>query len=325
MPVRFPRPLFSGDLIAIVAPSSGVRPAMHARLDAAIEFLRARGLRVIEGKSLRDQTKGASASAAERAEELERVLTDPAVAGVMPPWGGERAVEILSLIDFERIAGSTPKWLVGFSDISTIQLPLLLRSGWASLHGPNLMQLPVPDLDAVSARVVEAWRLGAGSSFSQNASAASASWRLDGSSRSARFSGRLVGGCLDSISRLAGSPFGAVGDFASSHRDDGVILFLENAELKPFEMARALHGLRLAGWFDGVSGVLIGRNAAASTTNPSDFTARDALETALSGLSAPVLVDLNIGHVAPQWTLVQGAMAQVSWTEGSCSIEQGLR
>jgi len=325
MPVRYPRPLLPGDRVAIVAPSSGVRPAMQTRLDAAIEFLRARGMCVLEGASLRSQTKGASASAAERAEELERVLTDPAVAGVMPPWGGERAVEILSLMDFERIAGSAPKWLIGFSDISTIQLPLLLCSGWASLHGPNLMQLPVPDLDAVSARVIDAWRLGAGDALSQTPSAASASWRLDGSSCSTRFSGRLVGGCLDSISRLAGSRFGAVGDFARSRKDDGVILFLENAELKPFEMARALNGLRLAGWFDSVSGVLIGRNAAASTTDPSDFATRDALEAAMSGLSAPVIVDVDVGHVGPQWTLVQGATAHVSWAEGSCSIEQELQ
>lgn len=134
-----------------------------------------------------------------------------------------------------------------------------------------------------------------------------------------------MGGCLDSISRLAGSPFGAVSDFARSRKDDGVILFLENAELQPFEMARALHGLRLAGWFDHVAGVLIGRNAAASTTDPSDFTTRDALEAAMTGISVPVIVDVDIGHVGPQLTLVQGAMAQVSWAEGSCAIEQELR
>lgn len=325
MQVRFPRPLVSGDLIAIVAPSSGVGPEMHGRLDAAIQLLQARGLRVREGARLRSQTKGASASSAERAEELERMLTDPTVAGVMPPWGGDRAVEILSLLDFDHLAMSTPKWLIGFSDISTIQLPLLLRSGWASLHGPNLMQVPDPDLDAVSARVLDAWCLGAGCSFSQTPSAVSASWRLDGGCCPARFSGRLVGGCLDSISRLAGSPFGAIGDFVHSHREEGVILFLENAELKPFELARALCGLRLAGWFDGVAGVLIGRNAAASLTDASDFAARDALEAAMTGLPAPIIVDVDIGHVGPQWTLVQGAMAHVTWAEGSCLIEQKLR
>jgi len=90
-------------------------------------------------------------------------------------------------------------------------------------------------------------------------------------------------------------------------------------------MARALHGLRLAGWFDGVAGVLIGRNATASTTDPSDFDTRDALEAAMSGLSGPVIVDVDIGHVGPQWTLIQGATAHVSWSEGSCTIEQELR
>jgi muramoyltetrapeptide carboxypeptidase LdcA involved in peptidoglycan recycling len=298
---------------------------MHARLDAAIEVLLTRGLRVSEGANLRSQVKGASASAEDRAAELARVLAEPSIAAVAPPWGGERAIEILRLMDFEGLARSEPKWLIGFSDISTIQVPLLLRSGWASLHCPNLMQLPAPEFDTVSARVFDAWGLGSGGCFSQNPSRASRSWRLDGGTSAVRFSGRLIGGCLDSISRLAGTEFGTVTDFARSHSADGTVVFLENAELKPFELARALHGLRLAGWFEGASGVLIGRDAGASSAAGSEFDARDALLGALGDLPCPVIAHVDIGHVGPQWSLVQGAIARVDWRDGSCSIEQELR
>lgn len=324
MPVRFPRPLRPGDVISVVAPSSGVRPAMHSRLDAALELLRAKGFRPIEGTALRCQAKGESASAEARASELERALTDPGVAAVMPPWGGERAIEILRLLDFDRLARAEPRWLVGFSDISTIQVPLLLRAGWASLHGPNLMQLPGPDLDEASARVFDAWTLGPDTRLAQAPSSVTASWRLDGRAAGVRFSGRLVGGCVDAISRLAGSPFGRVSDFGRTYRDPGLVVFLENAELKPFELSRALTGLRLAGWFDDAAGVLIGRNAAASP-DVSDFSARDALVAALGSLHCPVIADVDIGHVGPQWSLVQGAIAHVDWQAGACAIEQHLR
>src|SRR4051812_33149232 len=89
MSIRFPRGLKAGDLVAVVAPSSGVRSAMHGRLDSALAVLRGAGFHVREGKFLRRQVKGASASADERAGELMNALLDPDVAAVIPPWGGE--------------------------------------------------------------------------------------------------------------------------------------------------------------------------------------------------------------------------------------------
>ena len=164
---RFPRALRPGDTVAVMAPSSGVRPAMHGRLDAALALLRGKGFEVREGRSLRRQEQGASASGPERAAELMAALLDPTVAAVIPPWGGELAIEVLEHLDFDRLRDASPKWFSGFSDLSTIQLPLLVRAGWASLHGPNLMQLADPALDGVSARIFDAWASGAGAELAQ--------------------------------------------------------------------------------------------------------------------------------------------------------------
>jgi muramoyltetrapeptide carboxypeptidase LdcA involved in peptidoglycan recycling len=324
MPVRFPRSLQAGSLVAVISPSSGVRSAMHGRLDAALAALRAAGYRVREGRFLRRQEKGASARATERAAELMDALLDPEVAAVIPPWGGERAMEVLPHLDFDRLAAAEPKWFSGFSDLSTIQVPLLLRAGWASLHGPNLMQLAEPALDETTARVFDAWRLGPGATFSQPAAEAT-TWRLFGAAgEPPPLRGRLVGGCLDAISRLAGSAFGDIARFGAAHREEGTIVFLENAELRPFELARALGGLRHAGWFDRATGVLIGRNAAASRGDAGDFGDDDAIDAALGGLGCPVLLDVDIGHVAPQWSLVQGARGIVEWIDGRGTLTQSL-
>ena len=84
-PPRCPKPLAAGDLIAITAPSSGVQPSRHARLDRALDALRRHGYRVLEGDCLRAEQQQASAPAAQRAAELMRFLCDPEVAAVMPP------------------------------------------------------------------------------------------------------------------------------------------------------------------------------------------------------------------------------------------------
>lgn len=325
MPIRYPRPLRPGDTIAVVSPSAGVRAPMHSRLDAALQALASRGLVVREGALLRQQTAGASGTAAERAAELMNALLDDDVTAVIPPWGGELAIEILRLLDFDRLARVRPKWLTGFSDISTVQLPMLLRLGWGSVHGPNLMQFPDPPHSSATAALLDLLYARGATTPVQRPLTSKPSTRLDGNHSPTSFSGRLLGGCLDSISRLAGTPVGDVQAFNRRHESDGVILFIENAELKPFEMLRALTGLRLAGWFDNARGVLLGRNAAVLHEGECEIDEYQAVARALDGIGCPVLLDVDIGHVVPQWSLVQGAIGTCSWEAGAATLRQELR
>lgn len=345
MNICFPRPLCPGDLIAIPAPSSGVSERFHPRLDLAIGALHQRGFRVVEGKHLRRQHKDASAAPAHRAAELMGFLTNPEVAAVMPPWGGELAIELLPLIDFEGLRAHPAKWFSGFSDLSTLQLPLLLLSGWATLHGPNLMELGAAEPDELTASIWCVLTSPKGGWLSQTASrkfqrqgtdwvaqpganlvlSEDTQWkRLDGLTDSVQVQGRLIGGCLDTVARLAGTPFGDVPSYVKSSRGDGVLLYFENVEMKPCELLRALFSVRLSGWFDGLDGILIGRSAAPDTSEPTDLSYVDALQSALNGVKCPVLYDMDIGHVPPQLSLVNGALAQVEFHGDSGTVAQQL-
>jgi muramoyltetrapeptide carboxypeptidase LdcA involved in peptidoglycan recycling len=251
------------------------------------------------------------------------VMFDPEIAAVIPPWGGELAVEVLEFLDFERLAAAAPKWFSGFSDLSTVQVPLLLRAGWASLHGPNLMQLWDPALDAVSARIFDLWR-GPGE-WRQPAGPATVARRLDGVDEPVAIEGRLIGGCLDALSRLSGTPFGDFAAWRARLAGDRPIVFFEIAELPPFEVGRALRGLRLAGWFDDAAGVVFGRSAVApEIASAGDFTELDAIQRALGDLPCPVLLDLDIGHVAPQWSIVQGARSTIAVSDNKAELIQHL-
>jgi len=325
-PIRFPQPLRGGDVVAVVAPSSGVKPAMHEGLDGALAALRRQGFIVREGRTLRQQVQGASGSAIERASELMDALLDPEIAAVIPPWGGELAIELLPLLDFERLRDAPPKWFSGFSDLSTIQVPLLLRAGWASLHGPNLMQLGDPALDPVSRRIFDVWTTTEREPLEQLSALGSVARRLDGGTEPVDIEGCLIGGCLDSVARLAGTPWADVRAWRESLGEgERPLWFFEVAELPPFELARTLHGLRQAGWFDEAAGVVFGRSAVPDAiASGGEFTQDHALERALGDLPCPVLLDLDIGHVAPQWSLVQGALARLEWSDGRSVVSQTL-
>jgi muramoyltetrapeptide carboxypeptidase LdcA involved in peptidoglycan recycling len=333
-PIRYPRPLGPGSRVVVTAPSSGVQPALHARLDLALQHLRTQGFVVEEGGCLRDQRSGASAPAAERAAELERTLMRDDVDALIPPWGGELAVELLDRIDWGALARARPKWVLGYSDTSTWMLPLTLRLGWATAHGPCLMDLVPGQDDPLTRHALQALQrapeqvlrqrqsLAWQAQWTDFATAPASTYRLTepthwrslhGRPREA-FDGRLFGGCLDTLVHIAGTVHGDGAGFIQRHRTEGAVLYLENAEGSPSAVVRAFHRLRWAGWLDGLAGVLLGRSAAPDTTGAHGLRMAEALRLSFGTLPCPVLADCDIGHMPPQMVLLNGAHAQVRWS-----------
>ena len=279
------------------------------------------------------------ASAVERIQDLHDAFRTGDV--VLPPWGGELAIELLGALDWEMLA-KEHAWFVGWSDISTLLLALTTMTGLATLHGANLMDEPW-QLPAEFMRWTEVAALPAGSVFEQRnaprrrarpwgawsdepldrdrAYEAPTRWRsLDGSTELAMH-GRLIGGCLETVSLLAGTPYGDVPGFARRHAPEGTIIYLEAAESDSTAVLRMLVSLRLAGWFDAANGVLIGRTTGGAVPELSqDAAVRNALED----LGLPVILDFDTGHEPPQMPLVNGALADVKLTDRTGIITQSL-
>ena len=342
MPIRFPPPLKPGDTIAVTSPSSGVTDEERPRLDAAIAGLRDRGFRVIVGECM-DGSTHVSAPAADRARELSAFLTDPGVHAVVPPWGGDMAIDLLPLLDWDAIAASRPRWFVGFSDISTVLTPLTLRTGIATLHGSNLMDTPYRAPDGLL-HWLDVATLEAGGEFTQRSPGrfrahgwddyrqhpevsemtldSSGSWtRLDGGVGAVDIAGRMIGGCIDTVSKVAGTPFGEVTSFARRHAPEGVIVYVEASDDDALAICRQLHGMRLAGFFEAANAVLVGRTGAPDSPT---MTQHDAVRDALGGLGVPIVGDVECGHVQPFMPIVNGARGRVRHGAGESTLTQTL-
>ena len=334
--VQFPAPLRRGDRIGVTAPSAGVQGAGADRIDFCVRWLRQAGFDVIVG-DLMDGAGVTSGPAAERAAELTAMLCDPTIRCVVPPWGGETAIDLVDLLDWDALAGADPTWLVGFSDISTLLLPITTRLGWATVHGDNLADTPyrAPDgllswLDVVtgngphrqrdSGLVADWWRLADNTGATEWKPVGQGRWTLHGAD-AVHVSGRLIGGCVETLCNLAGTPYGDVAAFGRRYADDGLIVYLEAAEGDAVSICRNLHGLRLAGWFEHARAILIGRTSAPD--NPK-MTQHDAILDALGRLDLPIALDLEIGHVPPHLPLVNGALATLTLEEGTHEIVQRL-
>lgn len=322
--LRFPVPLRRGDKIGVTAPSAGAEGAGAERIDFCVDWLRRAGYDVVVGDCM-DGAGITSGPAADRAAELSAMLCDPTIRCVVPPWGGETAIDLLDLLDWDALMQAEPTWLVGYSDLSTILVPITTRLGWATLHGDNLADTPyeapaglLPWLDIASGPgphvqqdsglVASWWRFEEDPRATEWRHAGDGRWSLHGA-ETLHASGRLVGGCVETLCNLAGTPYGDVGAFGAAHRDDGLIVYLEAAGDEAATICRNLHGLRLAGWFSQANAILVGRTNAPE--NPK-LTQREAVLDALGRLDIPIVFDLEIGHVPPHMPLVNGALATVS-------------
>ncbi|GHB43039.1 LD-carboxypeptidase [Pseudovibrio japonicus] len=340
--MKYPKPLRQGSKIAITAFSSGVIPHYHGRLDQAIQNLNNLGYEVIEGKCLRQDEKHVSAPRSERAAELMRFLLDDSIDAIAPPWGGEFAIELLPLLDFEAIKRAKPKWVFGFSDVSTITVAITTKCGWATTHCANLMDMIPSETDSLTRNSLNCMQTHAGESVIQHSSkkyqeayigfdtqidctlnkTEVTQWKpLKNTGTPISLEGRLVGGCLDTVSHLAGTEYFNLHDLSGYHPDDGIIFYFENAELSPAGLVRTLNSLKLRGWFEAVNGILIGRNSGVDC-DKAGLTYLEALSSVLQDYSFPIILDADIGHKQPNMALINGSYAKITVANGNGTVEQ---
>lgn len=340
MDLRIPAPLEPGDAIGVTSPSSGVPEELRPRLELAIRSVEAAGFEVVVGDCM-DGAGHVSAPARQRAAELQRFLEDPAIRAVVPPWGGDTAIDVVDLLDWDTLASGEPCWMVGFSDISTILAPLTLLTGWATIHGQNLMDTPYRSPSGLL-HWLDLVQLAACSEFTQT----SPRWHrpgfvdyvehpevdefvLDspgpwvvltgGNDGEVDVQGRLIGGCIETLAGLAGTRFLDPSPLAA--QGDGLIVYVEAADDDALTICRNLHGMRLSGFFEKASAVLVGRTGAAPSPT---MTQQEAVLDALGPLEVPIIGDVECGHVAPYLPLVNGARCRVRHSTEESTVTQTL-
>ncbi|WP_440117556.1 S66 family peptidase [Paenibacillus sp. QZ-Y1] len=338
--IRYPQLLAPGDIIGVAAPSSGVGESLHHYLEESKHNMKRLGFNVQESPWLRHNSKCVSSSKENRASEMNAFFRDPGIQAIIPPWGGEFLMDVLPLLDWEALNTLPPKWVMGYSDISTFLFAYTLITGTASAHGTNYVDLRSGALDPVTARWIDVLQTEYGGQITQSSSTHyQSTWKpelsgfnLDTISRwkqlghrddedsSAVFSGRLIGGCMDTITCLIGTPYAPVESYLDQYcADEGSIWYLESCEMSAGDIYRHLWQMKQAGWFAGVKGFMFGRPAGYSDT--ADFHFTDALSSALGDLDVPVLYDVDLGHIPPQLTFVNGALGKVDYENGRGTLE----
>jgi muramoyltetrapeptide carboxypeptidase LdcA involved in peptidoglycan recycling len=135
-------------------------------------------------------------------------------------------------------------------------------------------------------------------------------------------SGVIVGGCLDVMIQFPGTKLDNTVNFCNQFKEEGMLWYLENCELTVPAVYRALLNLKNSGWFHNANGFLIGRTYSKEAVE--DFTYEDALHKVFDDMNVPVIYDVDIGHVPPQWTMINGAFGKFEYENKKGKIEQEM-
>ncbi|MGD7006804.1 S66 family peptidase [Metabacillus sp. 84] len=330
--------LDKGAVIGVTAPSSGVEKELHELIRQSCSRMEEKGFGTVCGDTIWRQNKAKSAPAAVRAAEFNAMMASDSIGIVIPPWGGELLIEMLEFVDFQQIK---PKWVLGYSDLSVLLLAITLKTGIATAHGTNLIDLRGEYSDETTAKWQDVLSTKTGQTVLQESSRLyQDKWDFDNpspsvfhlteptywktvSGHSEKFHGRLLGGCIDVIRHLIGTPFGDTAGFQEKTKNEPVLWYLENCELSTTDLRRSLVQMRLAGWFENSSGLLFGRSAANEPVN--GYTAEDVYRELAEELNIPVIYDIDCGHVPPQITFINGAYAEAAVSAGKGTVAQTFR
>lgn len=339
----FPDFLQKGDTIGITAPSDGNRkPLDFARLDLAKERINELGLVTKETENVRrSDGRGRSSSKEQRAEQFMKLWDDPDVKYIFSAKGGDFLMEILPLLDFERIRRN-PKWFQGFSDNTGLTYSIAVNCGIATAYGSHFNDFSMKpwhpavenNYHMMTGNLVEQTTFAAYEDDFYDRESPEEGYREDKKSvqyatvdgkemAEVSMEGRMLGGCLDVLLNLVGTTFDKTNEFIQTYQKDGILWYLESFSLDSDSLTRGLWQLKNAGWFQHAAGFVFGRPCMFQSFT--DHSYREAVEVILSELHVPIVFDADIGHKSPQFTMINGALGKWKTKNGKSRLLTRLK
>ncbi|MBQ6578021.1 MAG: LD-carboxypeptidase [Bacteroidales bacterium] len=296
--------LEKGDRIAMISPSSAVDPEYVAKTS---DILWDWGYEPVVGPNAGKTDAGKYAGTPrERADDLIWAYTDPSIKAILCNRGGYGTIHLVDMIPEEVIA-SSPKWLIGFSDITTLH-SMSVSSGVMSIHGTMPSLIASGGQDSLSIELLRRLLSGEIPSYI---------WSGGDFMKEGEAEGTLVGGNICTFAPL----LNCSKDFT---KKNDIILFIEDVEETFHNIDRQWNMLKLSGTLSRVKGVIVGEFT--DCIPDLGYGSIEAMlwERYLKDLDVPVCTGFPAGHDKTNVPLVMGAPVKLSVKKESSSLSFGL-
>ena len=308
LPWRIPPYLKPGNTIGITCPAGFMT---LPELQPAIETIRSWGFNIRLGKTVGERDFIFGGTDAERLADMQQMLDDPAIQAIMCARGGYGCVRIIDQLDFRKFT-ETPKWIIGFSDITVFHAELNHHFHIASIHSKMCNSFP----DHPEHVEKEQWESILSIELALTGKPIEYPVVYDPANRPGSGRGILAGGNLKTIETLAGS--------ASDLRTDGMILFLEDVGEYLYSIDRMFYNLKRTGKLDRLNGLLIGAFRV-KPDDPGDEFGRSIYNIVMDQVSAykyPVCFNFPVGHVKTNYALKCGVKHELNISDGQVLFKE---
>ena len=296
--------LKQGDKVALISPSYFTpMENVTKTADVLIEW----GLEPVVGPNVGKVVDGKYAgTVAERVSDIRWALSDPDIKAIICNRGGYGTIQLIDQLTLNEVKAAK-KWIVGFSDISTLH-GLWTRAGVMSIHGTMSSFLAKGGTDETST-LMRDLLLGNVLRYEVPAHQQNITGKATGT---------LVGGNICTFVPNLGTQ-------ADATRGKDIILFVEEVEESMHNIDRQMRILQLNGVLDRCKGVVLGEFTDCGTEFKDADNKTISVEAMIHNLLAPygipVLCGFPGGHGDVNLPLVMGAPVTIDVQESGATLQ----
>ena len=301
-----PKPLKTGDKVAVIAPSSA---SDLKSVKNAEKKIRALGLTPVMFPTCYTNYGHLSATDEERADDVNDAFKDETIKGIICLRGGYGTIRILDLLDYQIIA-SNPKVFVGFSDITALHTVFNQICKMVTFHGPmaatnfarvknDKVEFDNYSFENLVKNIFTKEPMGLHSNPNKEALK---------SLNTGKAQGQLAGGNLTLLTATLGSKY--------EIDTRGKILFIEEIGEPVYKLDRMLTSLALAGKFHDCAGIILGTFVNCEREKKAyegglDLPLEEVVDNTLVKYKKPIIYNFKAGHNFPQPTMALGTKVRI--------------
>jgi len=283
--MKTPPYLKKGDKIVLLSPASKIK---YKRVKPAINVYRSWGLNVQIGKHTFNEFYTFSAEATERKNDFQAVLDDESIKAIFCTRGGYGSIQIINGLDFSKF-NQSPKWIVGYSDITVFHIYMNFVLEYESLHG--LMSKDFYDY-LLDNQYVESQRKLL---FGENIMYKISSHKLN---KPGKATGILVGGNLSTIISLLGTRY--------LNTIEGKILFIEDVGEHLYRLDRMMNQFKLSGILGKIKALIVGGMTKMKSKTEFGKNPIQIIDAITEEYNYPIVYNFPAGHQKKNYSLILG-------------------
>lgn len=285
---------------------------LKERVYNGIKYLEEKGYKVKKSSNIDKKHGYFSGTDQARINDIHELFGDNEISAILATRGGWGTLRLLDKLDYELIK-KNPKPFIGYSDITTLQLAILKKTGVGSISGPMCAVEMGKGIHEFTENHFWNYINNTDTKYQIDLNEISSQELVSGAAE-----GVLLGGCLSLVSFLMGTPY--CPDFSGS------ILFLEDVGEKPYKIDRYLAHLKQAGVFDRISGLILGDFIECiDEDDPGSFSVQSILEEYFGEASYPVIHNFPYGHGDIKISMPIGARAVLDTKNNVLELENLFR